>query len=129
MNFTVLKYAILFLNSEIYIVHVINHEWNRSMFIAYVVCFVWDTKLDFPTTYAYVKTGKRRALENQEEEIRKEKKDFDLASKVDILYSVTLWCCFENWVLILMIGVCSSHLCKYIYIFVCLYLPLNHWLC
>ena len=38
MNFTAPRYVILFLNFEIYIVHVINHEWNRSM------CFVWDTK-------------------------------------------------------------------------------------
>ena len=30
-------------------VHVINHEWNRSMFIASAVCFVWDTKPDLPT--------------------------------------------------------------------------------
>ena len=39
----------MFLNSEIYIVHVINHEWNRSMFVASAVCFVWDIKLYFPT--------------------------------------------------------------------------------
>ena len=49
MNFTAPRYAILFLNSENYIMHVINHEWNRSMFVASTVCFVWDTKLDFPT--------------------------------------------------------------------------------
>ena len=49
MNFTALRYAILFLNSKIYIVHVINHEWNRSMFVASTVCFVWDTKPDLPT--------------------------------------------------------------------------------
>ena len=48
LNFTAPKYAILFLNSKIYIVHVINHEWNRSRFVASAVCFVWDTKLDFP---------------------------------------------------------------------------------
>ena len=29
--------------------HVINHEWNRSMFVTSAVCFVWDTKLDLPT--------------------------------------------------------------------------------
>ena len=29
--------------------HFINHEWNRSMFVASAVCFVWDTKLDFST--------------------------------------------------------------------------------
>ena len=28
--------------------HVINHEWNRSMFVAFAMCFVWDTKPDFP---------------------------------------------------------------------------------
>ena len=28
--------------------HVINHEWNRSMFVASAMCFVWDTKLDLP---------------------------------------------------------------------------------
>ena len=49
MNFTASRYAILFLNSEIYIMYVINHEWNRSMFVASAVCFVWDTKPDFPT--------------------------------------------------------------------------------
>ena len=32
--------------------HVINHEWNRSMFGASTVCFVWNTKLDFPTMRA-----------------------------------------------------------------------------
>ena len=48
MNFITPRYAILFLNSEIYIVHIINHERNRSMFVASAVCFVWDTKLDFP---------------------------------------------------------------------------------
>ena len=37
MNFTTPRYAILFLNSEIYIMYVINHEWNRSMFV--VCCF------------------------------------------------------------------------------------------
>ena len=49
MNFTALRYAILFLSSEIYIVHVINHEWNRSIFVASAVYFVWDTKSNFPT--------------------------------------------------------------------------------
>ena len=28
--------------------HVINHEWNRSMFVASAVCFVWDTKRNLP---------------------------------------------------------------------------------
>ena len=49
LNFTAPRYTILFLNSKIYIMHVINHEWNKSMFVASVVCFVWDTKPDFPT--------------------------------------------------------------------------------
>ena len=42
MNFTTSRYAILFLNSENYIMHVISHEWNRSVFVT--MCFVWDTK-------------------------------------------------------------------------------------
>ena len=50
MNFTTPRYAILFLNSEIYIVHVINHEWNMSIFVASAMCFVWDAKPNFPTT-------------------------------------------------------------------------------
>ena len=29
--------------------HVINHEWNRSMFVASAMCFVWDIKPDLPT--------------------------------------------------------------------------------
>ena len=49
MNFTAPRYVILFLNSKIYIVHVINQEWNRFMFVASTVCFVWDTKPDLPT--------------------------------------------------------------------------------
>ena len=49
MNFTTLRYAILFSNSQNHIVHVINHEWNRSMFVASTMCFVWDTKPDFPS--------------------------------------------------------------------------------
>ena len=31
LNFTTPRYALLFLNSEIYIVHVINYEWSRSV--------------------------------------------------------------------------------------------------
>ena len=50
LNFTAPRYAILFLNSKIYIVLIINHEWNRSMYVASAVCFVWDTKPDLPTT-------------------------------------------------------------------------------
>ena len=49
MNFTALRYSILFLNSENYIMHVINHEWNRSMFVASAMRYVWDTKPDLPT--------------------------------------------------------------------------------
>ena len=48
MNFTTSRYAILFLNSENYIMHVISHEWNRSMFVTSTMCFVWDTKPDLP---------------------------------------------------------------------------------
>ena len=50
MNFTAPKYAILFLNSENYIMHVINHEWNRFIFVASAMCFVWDTKPYFPSS-------------------------------------------------------------------------------
>ena len=28
--------------------HVINYEWNRSMFVTSAMCFVWDTKPDLP---------------------------------------------------------------------------------
>ena len=31
LNFTVPRYAFFFLNSKIYIVHVINYEWSRSV--------------------------------------------------------------------------------------------------
>ena len=48
MNFTTPRYAILFSNSENHIVHVINHEWNRFMFVASAMCFVWDTKPELP---------------------------------------------------------------------------------
>ena len=49
MNFTAPRYAILFSNFENHIMHVINHEWNRSMFVASVMCFVWDTKPNLPS--------------------------------------------------------------------------------
>ena len=49
LNFTTPRYAMLFLNSENYIMHVINHEWNRFMFVASAMCFVWFTKPNFPT--------------------------------------------------------------------------------
>ena len=51
MNFTASRYAILFSNFENHIMHVINHEWNRSIFVASAMCFVWDTKSDLPTVY------------------------------------------------------------------------------
>ena len=35
-EFTTSRYAFLFLNSEIYIVYVINYEWSRSISTAYV---------------------------------------------------------------------------------------------
>ena len=47
MNFTAPRYAILFSNSQKHIVHVINHEWNRSMNVVSAMSFVWDTKPDF----------------------------------------------------------------------------------
>ena len=37
--------------------HVINHEWNRFMFVAFTMCFVWDTKLDLPSIYMVLKIG------------------------------------------------------------------------
>ena len=48
LNFIAPRYAFysLFYNSRLY---VIFHEWSRSVFFASAVCFVWDTKLDFPT--------------------------------------------------------------------------------
>ena len=49
LNFTAPRYAILFSNSENHIMHVINHEWNKSMFVASIMCFVWDTKPDLPS--------------------------------------------------------------------------------
>ena len=53
------------LNSENHIIHVINHEWNRTMNVASAMSFVWDTKPDFPSpylrqrifTFLYLKTG------------------------------------------------------------------------
>ena len=49
LNFITPRYAILFSNSKNHIMHVINHEWNRFMFVASVMCFVWDTKPDLPS--------------------------------------------------------------------------------
>ena len=49
LNFTTSRYAILFSNSENHIMYVINHEWNRFMFVASSKCFVWDTKPNLPT--------------------------------------------------------------------------------
>ena len=51
MNFTASRYAIFFLNSEIYIVQVIDHEWNRSLFVASAMCFVWGTKPDLTNNW------------------------------------------------------------------------------
>ena len=47
LNFTAPRYTILFLNSEIYIVHVINHEWNRSIFFASAVCVLYEIQTRF----------------------------------------------------------------------------------
>ena len=49
LNFTTPRYAFysLFHNSRL---HVIFHEWSRFVFVASAVCFVWDTKPDFPTS-------------------------------------------------------------------------------
>ena len=49
LNFTAPRYPILFSNSQNHIVHVIIHEWNRSMNVASAMSFVWDTKPDFPS--------------------------------------------------------------------------------
>ena len=47
LNITTSRYAFysLFYNSRL---HVISHEWSRFVFVASAVCFVWDTKPDFP---------------------------------------------------------------------------------
>ena len=49
LNFTAPRYSLLFLNSEIHIIHVINCEWNRSvnfplrMFcMQYKLCFSYN---------------------------------------------------------------------------------------
>ena len=49
LNITTSRYAFysLFYNSRL---HVISHEWSRFVFVASAVCFVWDTKPDFPTS-------------------------------------------------------------------------------
>ena len=49
LNFTAPRYAFysLFCNSRL---HVIFHEWSRFVFVASTVCFVWDTKPNFPTS-------------------------------------------------------------------------------
>ena len=33
--------------------HIISYEWSRSVFVASAVCFVWDAKLDFPTSHSF----------------------------------------------------------------------------
>ena len=39
LNFTAIGYALLFLNSEIYIIYVINCEWSRSInFLLHMFC-------------------------------------------------------------------------------------------
>ena len=49
LNFTTLKYALLFLNSKIYIVHVIDCEWSRSViFPLRLFCMRYKTCI-FPT--------------------------------------------------------------------------------
>ena len=57
MNFIPPRYAILFLNSKIYIVYVINLEWNRSIFcwICCVFCMRYKTKFTNKLTKAYSK--------------------------------------------------------------------------
>ena len=51
MNFTTLRYAILLLNFEIYIVHFINHEWNRYIFVAFAVYFCMRYKTRFTNNW------------------------------------------------------------------------------
>ena len=33
--------------------HIISHEWSRSVFVTSAVCFVWDAKPDFPTSHSF----------------------------------------------------------------------------
>ena len=51
LNFTALRYALLFLNSKIYIVHVINSEWSRSFNFFRYVNFVCDTNMYFSNNW------------------------------------------------------------------------------
>ena len=51
LNFTAPRYAILFLNSEIYIVHVINCKWSRSVIFP-LLMFCMRYKLYFSTIRA-----------------------------------------------------------------------------
>ena len=49
MNFTIPRYAFLFLNSETYIVYVINCKWSRSVnFLLYMFCMRYK-HVFFPT--------------------------------------------------------------------------------
>ena len=51
LNFTAPRYAFysLFYNLRL---HVIFNEWSRSVFVASVMCFVYDTKPDIPTQHS-----------------------------------------------------------------------------
>ena len=49
LNFTAPRYAFLFLNSEIYIVHVINCEWSRSVNFPLRMFCMWYKHVFFPT--------------------------------------------------------------------------------
>ena len=50
LKFTIPKYTLLFLNFEIYIVHVINCEWSRSVNFFHYICFVCNTNMYFSIT-------------------------------------------------------------------------------
>ena len=55
-NFTIPRYAFLFLNFETYIVHVINCEWSKSVnFFAAYVLYAIQTCI-FPTTLMKLST-------------------------------------------------------------------------
>ena len=40
------RFLFFILNSRL---HVIFYEWSKSVFVTSAMCFVWDTKPDFPT--------------------------------------------------------------------------------
>ena len=54
LNFTAPRYALLFLNSEIYIIHVINCKWSRSVIFTLRI-FCMRYKLCFP--YGWYQSG------------------------------------------------------------------------